>query len=161
MPDFSRRSDSEIDIWIENHEKKGETDTELYRSLLEERARRQSRLLNIDKSLTHLIEIARARRFTTYGDLVKVNGIPWSQARHAMNGAHGHLDRLLEVCHARQLPLLTALCVNEGGRGTGDLSEEALEGFVKGAQRLGYQVVDGLRFLRECQESCFVWGRRA
>lgn len=54
-------------------------------------------------------------RENTYGDLAKANDVPWSAARHAMNGAGGHLDRLLDICHARGLPLFTAICVNQEG----------------------------------------------
>jgi hypothetical protein len=32
--------------------------------------------------------------------------VEWSQARHRMSGANGHLDLLLDVCHARGLPIL-------------------------------------------------------
>jgi hypothetical protein len=53
-----------------------------------------------------------------------------------MNGPRGHLDRLVEICHVRGLPLLTALCVNQQGASTGDLSEEALRGFINAANRL-------------------------
>ncbi len=58
-----------------------------------------------------------------------------------MNGEGGHLDRLLDMCHARGLPLLTAICVNQEGLRTGHLSREALAGFIKGIRRRGYQVV--------------------
>jgi hypothetical protein len=34
------------------------------------------------------------------------SGIEWSHPRHQMNGPHGHLDRLLELCYARGLPFL-------------------------------------------------------
>jgi hypothetical protein len=153
--DITAKSDSEIETWIENHERRGATDTGLYHELLEERARRQSKLLNIEKSLAHLMEAARRGSFVTYGSLAEANGVPWNKARHAMNGAGGHLDLLLDICHARGLPLFTAICVNQQAVLTGELEPHSLQGFTKGAQRLGYRVTDPLLFLKERQRECF------
>jgi hypothetical protein len=158
--DLSARTDDEIETWIANHEKRKAVDSPLYRALLEERARRFAKGLSVEVSLAHLVASARARRFTTYGDLAKANGMPWEKARHLMNGAHGHLDRLLDVCHARGLPLLTGLCVNQQGERTGELSPEALEGFARGARRIGRPVPDPREFLRRCQAECFDWAER-
>jgi len=77
-----------------------------------------------------------------------------------MNGASGHLDVLLDVCHARRLPLLTAICVNQQGLRTGELEPHSLDGFAKGARRLGYPVTDPHAFLKERQRECFDWGKR-
>lgn len=105
------------------------------------------------------MESARHSKFTTYGDLAKASGVSWSVARHAMNGAGGHLDSLLDVCHARQMPLLTALCVNQQSVHSGELSDDSLRGFIKGAQRLGYVVTDEQAFLRQCQQESFSWAK--
>jgi hypothetical protein len=76
-----------------------------------------------------------------------------------MNGANGHLDRLLDVCHARHLPLLPAICVNESGRQTGELEPSALRGFCTGARRIGYVFVDELMFHHQQRDQCWRWGR--
>jgi hypothetical protein len=157
--DLSAKTDYEIDTWIRNFEKKRKTDDPFYKKLLEERAKRQSRGLKSEVSLRHLIESAQAERYTTYGDLARASGVPWNLARHAMNGPHGHLDRLLEICHARDFPLLTAICVNQEGLRTGTLTGEALKGFIEGARRLGHEVTDENTFLRECQRECFEWAK--
>lgn len=157
--DLSDKTDQEIEQWVENYQRKGATGDPFFKRLLEERARRQSRSLSLETSLTHLIAAATDCRFTTYGDLAKASNVPWSAARHAMNGSNGHLDRLLDVCHARELPLLTALCVNQSGIDTGELGPEALRGFVSGAQRLGYTVTDADSFLRDCQKQSFEWAK--
>lgn len=159
MMDFSSKTNDEIDTWIENHEEKKATDLPLYKELLEERARRQSNQLNIDVSLRHLIQAAHAKNFTTYGELAEANSVPWSVARHTMNGPRGHLDRLLDVCHARGYPLLTSICVNQGGRDSGELGAETMKGFVAGVRRLGYILSDESVFLRECQNKCFEWAK--
>ena len=157
LMDLTGKSDGEVCTWILNHEKRGETNSELYKSLLEERARRSSSGLKIENSLQHLIKSARQGIFTTYGHLAKASDVPWGRARHAMNGEHGHLDRLLDVCHVRGLPLLTALCVNQQGAETGRLSEDALRGFVNGAKRLGHSITSSDSVLQKCQQACFAW----
>jgi hypothetical protein len=161
--DFAGKTDDEIDSWIHNHERKGETRAPLYLELLEERARRGQKAgrLEIDKSLALLIEAAREQRYVTYGDLARASDVEWSRARHQMNGANGHLDRLLDVCHARGLPMLAAICVNESGRRTGELEPAALKGFVTGARRLGLDVRDDTAFHRQACEECWHWGRQS
>lgn len=159
---FASKSDFQIDTWIANHEEKGRTTDPLYAELLEERARRAQlkQKLNMERSLEHLKRAAIEQRFTTYGDLAKASGVEWSRARHQMNGSHGHLDRLLELCFVRKLPLLTAICVNQGGLAEGTLGSEALAGFVAAARRIGRTVTDEMAFHQRCKEECFEWGRR-
>lgn len=151
-------TDDEIKTLIANHERARATTVPRYRELVEEHARRFGKGLRVEVSLAHLKQAAKERRFTTYGALADANGVSWSQARRRMDGAHGHLDDLLSVCHGHGLPLLTALCVNKEGLTDGSLTEGALSGFIKGAQRLGYNVTDERAFLRKCQEQCFAWG---
>ena len=161
MEEFASKSDSQIDQGIKNHEARKATSTPLYRQLLEERARRTQlkQLLNMERSLARLKEAAVSRECISYGDLAKASGVDWSRARHQMNGSHGHLDRLLELCHARGLPLLTAICVNQDRLKEGELGEEALAGFVAGAKRFGSIVTDQRAFHHQCKEECWRWGR--
>ncbi len=161
MTDLSAKTDKEIENFIRNHEQKGATSLPFYHDLLEERARRSQakHKLDIDKSLALLRQAAIEQRCVTYGDLAKASGVAWSQAHRRISGANGHLDRLLDVCHARGLPLLTALCVNQGGLKTGELEEYSLAGFAAGARRLGIPVVDELAFHHECRDASWTWGR--
>ena len=157
--DLAQRTDEEIANQIANYERKDRTDDPLYRALVEERARRFGDVLRPDVSIQHLVEAAKDGRFTTYGAMADANGVTWSEAYRPMSGKGGHLDQLLDICHARGLPLLTAICVNKESIDTGELSPEALRGFVKGARRLRRKVTGEEAFLRECQEKCFAWGR--
>jgi hypothetical protein len=159
LPPASGFSDEQLKTSIENHERRGETTSLRYKELVEEKARRFGKELRVDISIAHLTEAAKNHHFTTYGALAEANGVPWSRARRRMDGANGHLDNLLSVCHARGLPLLTALCVNKEGLQTGELSDIALAGFIKAAQRLGYTITDHAKFLKECQDlSCCRFG---
>lgn len=155
------KKDAEIDVWITNHEKAGMTSTSLYFMLLEERIRRsQLKLaLSLETSLAHLMVAAVEQRCTTYGALAEASGVEWSKARHQMNGANGHLDRLMEMCHIKELPMLPAICVNQNGLVNCELEDAALAGFVTGAQRLGMRVVDPRTFHHQCRDHCWEWGR--
>lgn len=161
MKEFAKKSDAQLDQWIENHEKKAATGSPLYQELLEERARRgQSKSgLQVARSLEILRHAARNGKCVTYGDLAKASGVDWNRARHRMNGAGGHLDQLLDICHVRGLPLLTAICVNQASVETGDLEPSALSGFAVGARRLGYAVIDEVGFHRAKRDECWDWGR--
>ncbi|MER9132747.1 hypothetical protein [Mesorhizobium sp. M0768] len=161
MASLTEKTDTEINQWIHNHEQKGATSAQLYLQLLEERARRSQGKghLSIDISLELLVQAAIEQRCVTYGDLAKASKVEWGQARHRMSGANGHLDRLLDVCHARGLPMLPAICVNESGRGTGELEASALGGFAAGARRVGFAVEDELSFHRQTRDACWQWGK--
>lgn len=160
--DLSSKSDKELDQWIHNHERKAATGAPLFTLLLEERARRSKikHILDVEKSLGALRQAAIEQRCISYGELAAVNEVAWSQTHHRMNGANGHLDRLLDVCHARGLPMLPAICVNKQGLATGELEAPALAGFAEGARRLGFSVTDELAFHRQCRDECWEWGRQ-
>lgn len=159
--DLSANTDREIERWIRNHEEKGETGAPLYLLLLEERVRRAqaTQKLSFEHSLEHLKRAAIDQRCTTYGALAAASGVEWSKARHQMNNTNGHLDRLLDICHVRGLPLLTAICVNQSGVANGELGEEALAGFASGSKRLGITVSDPLAFHHASRDACWTWGR--
>lgn len=159
--DLSAKSDPEIKRWLSAHETKGETAAPLYLLLLEERVKRAqaNQELSFEHSLSHLKRAAVEQRCTTYGALAGASGVDWSKARHQMNGSNGHLDRLLDICHLRRLPLLTAICVNQAGVADGELGKAALEGFANAARRLGVRVGDPTTFHRASREACWAWGR--
>lgn len=161
QPNLQSKTDKEIDNWIARHEENRRTDDSLYRLLIEERNRRHGQGLNLKSSISFLIGSARDRRFVSYGDLADASNVAWSKARHRMNGAHGHLQDILCYCHARKWPLLTAIVVHKRYRETGDMDDFTLDGFVEGAERLGFVVLDRKQFLKEHQETCFNWAKAA
>ncbi len=160
--DLSTKTDEQINQMIANHERAlGGRDLPKYPILLEERARRAQlhQKLILEKSMEQLKDAARGGVCITYGDLAKASGVDWSQARHQMNGSNGHLDRLLDLCHARGLPLLTAICVNQASVSTCELGDGALAGFTTGARRLGLLVADPRAFHHRCRDECWAWGK--
>lgn len=148
-------TDRELENLIQNHRDQSATDRPVYTEALAERARRKGQGLNFEKTLSAVHKAARERRFLSYKELSDISGAAWSKVHWAMNG---HLDDLLEYCHRRGLPLLSALVVNKGNVATGEIDEEALKGFVSGVRRLGYEVVSEREFFREQQRLAFDWG---
>jgi hypothetical protein len=159
--DLTAKSDEGLNQMIANYEDRaGGTALPLYKQLLEERARRSqaSQRLNLDRTLEHLKDAAFRQVCTTYGNVAKASGVAWTQARRQMDGANGHLNRVADLCHARGLPFLTALCVNQNDVEAGELKGEALAGFVACARRLGFFVADEQAFHREQRDTCWRWG---
>jgi len=152
---------NKIETWIRNYQKQRKTEDPFYLKLLTRREELSRGDLVIQKSVEHLTSAAKAGSYTTYGDLAKASGVSWSKARYSMNNAGGHLDQLLDYCHAQDLPLLTAICVNQESLLTGELQDDALKGFIKGVERLGVSVEQNewIDFLKEEQQRCFEWGR--
>lgn len=159
---LASKSDPEIERWIASYEREGATALPFFAELLEERVRRAQakHKMSFETSLDHLKQAAIEQRCTTYGALAAASGVEWSVARHQMNGLNGHLDRLLDICHVRGLPLLTAICVNQGGLQNGELGADALEGFANGARRLGLAITDPLSFHHVSRDACWEWGRQ-
>ena len=159
MANLKDKSDDEIDAWIANHERLGKTESQFYSELIEERNRRHGHGLNIDRSIQALIAAAKEGRFISYGELAEANGVPWTKARHRMNGKHGHLDDILAFCRSNKMPLLTAIVVQKGKVETGEMDQFTLDGFIEGVQRVGIPVTDPRSLLIECQSECFRWAR--
>ncbi len=155
------KTDPQIESWARKFEEAGKTDHPDYALLVAERTKRRQnkQKLSFEKSLAHLKSCAIEGRFTSYGELAKASDVDWSQARHQMNGPKGHLDTLLDECRMQDLPLFTAICVNQENLQTGKLGEDALSGFADGARRLGIAVGDADEFHARCVAECFEWGR--
>ncbi|MCR2835116.1 hypothetical protein [Parerythrobacter lacustris] len=158
---FDNKTDDEIESWARKYEEANKADDPAYMLLVEERTKRRQKKQKLDfgKSLDHLKCCAIAGEFTSYGKLAEASGVTWQAARHQMNGAYGHLDTLLGECRRADLPLLTAICVNQQNLQLGTLGEEALLGFADGARRVGYEVIDAEGFHSQCVKECFEWGK--
>ncbi|HVZ28046.1 MAG TPA: hypothetical protein VG798_05270 [Rhizomicrobium sp.] len=155
-PDYSGIKTGNLEDMIARHEKQGITNTPSYLAAVEELAKRHSKHLNTERTVFHLKKCARENRFTSYEEIANASEAVFSKVHWQMTD---HLDYILQICHAQNLPLLTSICVNKKNIKTGKLEEGSLAGFIKGAKRLKYDVVDELEFLKSCQESCFAWGQ--
>jgi hypothetical protein len=155
------KTDAQIESWARKYEEAGKTEHPDYARLSAERTKRRQKKqkLSFERSLEHLKSCAIEGRFTSYGELAKASEVEWGQARHQLNGPKGHLDTLLDECRIKNLPLLTAICVNQENLQTGKLGEDALSGFADGARRLGIAVGDADEFHARCVAECFEWGR--
>jgi hypothetical protein len=155
QPDLAVMKTSDLKLLIQRHEEKGATDRPLYSAAKSELARRLSGQLNVLTTLEHLRACARKKMFTTYGAVAEANGLEWRVARRPMPN---HLLQILEECHGRGWPLLSALCVNATEVKTGELSGPSLDGFISGVERVVKTKIDSPRmFLKRTQRECFDW----
>ncbi|WP_292429097.1 AAA family ATPase [Mesorhizobium sp.] len=114
--------------------------------------------LEINKSYRAILAAARQGRFITYGEVAQASEVEWRKARRPMPS---HLDRLLQVCHAREWPLITSIVVSRENLESGKLEGESLSGFVAGVRKLGVTVDDPETFLRQKQQEVFSWAKLA
>lgn len=156
MEKFAKFSDKQIRNLIENYQRQGKTAEVYYHELLEENSRRSGNGLSFEKTLEAVKQAARERRFLPYIELAERSGCTWNKVRHSIPR---HLQSLLEYCHARDMPLLSAIVVNKHNAKTGKLDEGSLSGFTKGVEELGISVSDPDAFLREEQEKIFAWAQ--
>lgn len=142
----------ELETLIGNYQRLGQTDKPTYAEAKAELQRRASRTLDVDITRRAILRSARKRDFLTYGDIARENGVPWTKAYRPIAS---HLDEVMRIAHERGEPLLTAIVVNEAGRRTGQLEDNALKGFIEGAKRLGLSPRSPQIFLREQQRLTF------
>ena len=158
MSDFEEYSDKQIKNLIENYQRQRKTFDPYFHALLEEHSKRIGNGLNFETTLKAVRSAAKDRRFLAYKELADQSGCEWNKVRHSIPR---HLQGLLEYCHARKMPLLSAIVVNKHNAATGKLDDASLSGFVKGVEELGIRVNDPEQFLRDEQARIFAWADSA
>jgi len=160
--DLTSKSDKQLEVLIDNHEKQGATDRPLYMAALTELGRRSS--FSFEVSLKLIEEAASETRFLSYGDVAAANGVDWNSAYRQISA---HLWELVRFGHGKGLPMLTAVIVSKPNQKDGQMEGPTLEGFTKAAEALGYRNKDNQRisvsmsesaklaFLREQQAAIF------
>jgi hypothetical protein len=151
---FGKFNDKQIKTLIVNYRNAGKTAESYYHALLEENSRRTGNGLDFEKTLEAVKQAASEERYLSYLELAERSGCTWNKVRH---GIPRHLQALLEYCHDRGLPLLSAIVVNKHNASTGKLDEDALNGFVKGVEEIGLKVSDPEAFLKAEQQKIFAW----
>ncbi len=114
--------------------------------------------LNINSSYKAILAAARQGHFITYGEVATASDVDWKKARRPMPL---HLDRLLQICHERGWPLVTAIVVSRDNLESGKLEGDSLAGFVAGVRKLGVSIDDPQAFLQDQQQKVFAWAKGA
>jgi len=157
-------SDSELETFIANHQNNAVGSKEFFAECLREKERRL-RKLDFNITIQEIMNKAssstwKSGSFVTYKDICTAHNIEWSiEMRWKISK---HLGSILEYCFARGLPALTAVVVNKSAvTWDGLMFPSALEGFIKSAQRAGYDVGSNHeRFLKTEQARVHEWARR-
>jgi hypothetical protein len=152
--DLAKLSDQQLKNIIDNHRRKGATESSVYVNALAEQARRMGRGLSFEKSFAVIRAAAQEGRFVSYKELADASGADWARVHYSIGG---HLWSLVEYAHRKGWPMLSAIVVNKQNVGTGEMEPETLKGFIAAARELGFAVTDEKGFLREQQDRVFAW----
>ncbi len=155
--DFSKLTDEQVQNVKDNYARQKLFDRPEYSAAVLELQKRLGPELNIEKTIKFILSKAREGQFVTYGEVAEVNGCTWSKVRRKIPT---HLDRVLEMAHARGAPYITANVVNQKNRDTGKLDPESLSGFIKGVERLGDRVDEPEGFLKRHQNQTFEYAKQ-
>jgi hypothetical protein len=123
--DVAKLSDEQLSNIIENHCRKGATDSSVYVDALAEQARRKGKGLDFDKSFEVIRRAAAEDRFVSYKELADASGADWNQVHYSIGG---HLWSLVEYAHRKGWPMLSAVVVNKQNVASGRMEQETLKG---------------------------------
>jgi hypothetical protein len=153
MPiDIEKLSTPQIETLIHNHRTKKATGAPLYADAIRELEKRKGKGLDFEKSLSIIWQAARESRYLSYKELADASGADWGQVHYEIGG---HLWRLVEYAHQKNLPMLSAIVVNKPNIDSGRMERDTLKGFIGAARLLGYPVTDEEAFLKEQQARVF------
>ncbi|MCP5299077.1 MAG: AAA family ATPase [Chromatiaceae bacterium] len=94
----------------------------------------------------------------SYGDIAAANDAPWQKVRRLVPN---HLGSLVVLAHERGWPMLSAIVVNKQNLDSGEISGNALDGFLGAAEMIGEHVGNPANFVREQQRQVFEWAKTA
>jgi hypothetical protein len=155
--DVQTLSSKEIKTLIKNYQAAQATDRPYYQKLIAEVSQRECRDLYLEKSIAAISQAARQSRYISYGEVAQASDCVWNNVRHPMNQ---HLQRVIEYCHARKMPLLSSIVVNQPGLESGEMHSNSLSGFVRGVEdATGVRIKNAAQFLREEQARVFAWAK--
>lgn len=153
--DIDKLTNEQLENLIANYRKKKASD-EVFLRALAAHARRVGNGLNFDTTLNVVQKAALERRFVSYLEIAEASGANWNKVHYSIGQ---HMFDLIEFCHLRGMPLLSAIVVNKPNVRTGEMEPATLKGFVAGARALGIPVTDAHAFLKEQQEKVFSWAQ--
>jgi hypothetical protein len=154
-------SDKQLDQELDNFERYRTSKVPAHRKLFEAKRPRYEDLLaakearsglKLANSLTVIESAAKLRKFICYKDLADASGVEWTRARLMI---FSHLWDLVSVSHEQFGFMISAVVVNKQRIETGEMDKETLDGFVRAAERLGFDVTQPEQLLRDQQEAIF------
>ena len=150
--DYSGKTKLELDSLIANNHPDRRGKRERYLAAQEERERRYPGGLNFEKTLGIVTRAAKEGRCVSYKDISTESGVTFNKVHWSVAG---HLGRLVAYGRAKDLPMLSAVVVNDAEKAAGRLKPESLKGFAAFARTLGYEFDDEEAFFEEQQQAVF------
>ena len=150
--DLATKTVDALKTILKNHETAGKTAAASFKAALAELGKRTTSGLSLDRTVEIIAEAARNKQFISYKTVAVESGVKWNSANVAMPK---HLLAVSEHGHRKGLPMLSAIVVSQNHIADGGMDAPTLEGFIKAATALNYEVKDPEAFLKEQQAAVF------
>jgi hypothetical protein len=158
--DLKSKSPEQLELIISRHRDAGKMNAALCKEAMAELSTRTVKGFNLKRAVDHLIEAAKTGTPTDFKRLAIASGVFDEGKQTWGNWATSalQLDRLCIYCVHHQLPQLTAMLGNTGGK----TSDGVCEGFLKGLDAAGIDCRGEARAVyEEHRKICIEWGKTA
>jgi hypothetical protein len=158
--DLTNKTPEQLELIISRHRDAGKMSADLCKEAMAELSNRTVKGFNLKLAVDHLIEAAKTGVPTDFKKLAIASGVFDESKQTWGNWATSalQLDRLCIYCVHHQLPQLTAMLGNTGGK----TSDGVCEGFLKGLNAAGIAYMgEARRVYEEHRRICIDWGRNA
>lgn len=158
--DLTNKTPEQLELIISRHRDKGKMSDVLCREAMAELSTRTVKGFDLKRAVDHLIEAAKTGVATDFKKLAIASGVFDESKQTWGNWATSalQLDRLCIYCVHHELPQLTAMLGNTGGK----TSDGVCEGFLKGLHAAGISYSGAARAVYEEHRTlCLEWGKTA
>ena len=158
--DLTSKTPEQLELIISRHRDAGKMSAALCKEAMAELSTRTVKGFNLKQAVNHLIEAAKTGVPTDFKRLAIASGVFDESKQKWGNWATSalQLDRLCIYCVHHQLPQLTAMLGNTGGK----TSDGVCEGFLKGLDAAGIDHGGDARVVyEEHRKICIDWGKTA
>jgi len=158
--DLTSKTPEQLELIISRHKDAGKMTADLCVAAMAELSTRTVKGFDLKRAIDHLIEAAKSGAPTDFKHLAIASGVFDESKDIWGNWVTGalKLDRLCIYCVHNELPQLTAMLGNAGGK----TNEGVCEGFLKGLDAAGIKYSGDARVIyEEHRNVCIQWGRTA
>lgn len=158
--DLTNKTPEQLELIIYRHRDAGKMSAALCREAMTELTTRTVKGFHLKRAIDHLINSAKMGLPTDFKKIAIASGVFDERNQTWGNWATSalKLDRLCIYCTHHNLPQLTAMLGNAGGK----TSDGVCEGFLKGLDAAGIDYSgDAREIYEEHREVCIEWGKTA
>jgi len=158
--DLTSKTPEQLELIISRHRDAGKMTAALCKEAMAELSTRTVKGFNLKRAIDHLIIAAKSGIPTDFKKIAIASGVFDESKQKWGNWATGalKLDRLCIYCSHHDLPQLTAMLGNVGGK----TNDAVCDGFLKGLDAAGIAHSGDARSVYEKhRRACIDWGKTA